>query len=50
MEDTGAEVTGDLIGEGTRAPITDTDGLPLTVRTPDAGGTAGAGYVAPKES
>lgn len=50
MEDTGAEVTGDPIGEGTGARITDTDGLTLIARTPDAGGTAGAGYVAPKES
>jgi len=48
---TGGEVTGaDPTGEGTGAHITDTDGLTFTLRTPDAGGTAGAGDVAPRES
>ncbi len=45
MEVTGADPT----GEGTGVRIIDMDGLTLTLRTPDAGGTAGAGY-APEES
>ena len=46
MEVTGAQ---DPTGEGTGVRIIDTAGLTLTLRTPDAGGTAGAGY-APEES
>ncbi len=49
MEVTGAD-PGDPIGEGTGGPITDTDGMALILRTPDAGGTAGAGYVPRGES
>jgi hypothetical protein len=45
MEVTGADPT----GEGTGVRIMDTAGPTLTLRTPDAGGTAGAGY-APEES
>ncbi len=45
MEVTGAEPT----GEGTGVRIMDTACPTLTLRTPDAGGTAGAGY-APEES
>ncbi len=45
MVATGADPT----GEGTGVHVTDTAGLTLTLRTPDAGGTAGAGY-APEES
>jgi len=45
MEVTGADPT----DEGTGVHITDMDGPTLTLRTPDAGGTAGAGY-APEES
>ncbi len=44
------EVTGaDRTGEGTGVRIMDTACPTLTLRTPDAGGTAGAGY-APEES
>jgi len=49
MEATGAGATADPIGEVTGVHITDTAGLMLTLRTPDAGGTAGGGY-APEES
>ena len=49
MVATGAGVTGVHIGAVTGVHITDTAGLTLTLRTPDAGGTAGAGY-APEES
>ena len=45
MEVTGADPT----DEGTGVRIIDTAGLTLILRTPDAGGTAGAGY-APEES
>ncbi len=44
MEVTGADPT----DEGTGVRIMDTACPMLTLRTPDAGGTAGAGY-APKE-
>jgi|SRR5271157_6529799 len=49
VEVTGAD-PGDPIGEGTGGPITDTDGMALMLRIPDAGGTAGAGYVPRGES
>jgi hypothetical protein len=49
VEVTGAG-PGDPIGEGTGGPITDTDGMALMLRIPDAGGTAGAGYVPRGES
>ena len=49
MEATGAGATADPIGEVTGVHITDTAGLMLTLRTPDAGGTAGAGYALPEE-
>ncbi len=45
MEVTGADPT----DEGTGDHITDMDGPTLILRTPDAGGTAGAGS-APEES
>ena len=52
--DTGADPTGDTTGdptgEGTGARITAMDGITDTVRIPDAGGTAGAGYVPRGES
>ena len=57
MEVTGTDTTGDTtgdgitgdIGEDTGVHITDPAGHMLTLRTPDAGGTAGDGY-APGES
>lgn len=52
--DTGADPTGDTTGdptgEGTGARITAMDGITDTVRIPDAGGTAGAGYFPRGES
>jgi hypothetical protein len=52
--DTTGDITGDITGdtaaEGTGTRVTDTDGLTLTLRTADAGGTADAGYVAPQKS
>src|SRR5208283_5216391 len=49
VEVTGAD-PGDPIGEGTGGPITHADGMALMLRIPDAGGTAGAGYVPRGES